>query len=680
MGDRQPFTILIFNHSWARPREMALPRCPAGCQFTRDRARMQEADAVLFHVPSMADWSGIHKLPGQKWVATSMESDVLYPQLRDPAFMGRFDLTHTYRRDSDVPIFYFGPDEVDWLRRPVRPKSARAPVAAFISNVWDASGRYRYMSELMRHLEVDSFGKVLRNRTLSEDHGRQTKLDVIATYKFTIAIENSRALDYVTEKLYDPLIAGSVPVYLGAPNVEDFAPADHCYVHAADFNGPRELADFLTGLATDQARYDAYLAWKHQPLRSRWLDLAMSQQGDPLCRLCAMLRARHATSPALYVVRPRGDVPALTVAAVGAGHTDARLASGFIHELIRQGVDVQDEAVAGARGNAAPVLHFGAPDQVVPRDGRLTINYTMFGATPVPELLLCHSRTHELVIVPTEFSKGAWMAGGFPQASIRVCPPGVDLEMFRPDAPPLPLTAPGNRSLASFRRRILCVSEIRDARNLLGLLRVWIRHTDRADDAILVLKLIGDCSARSTAFMFRLHMMQRALGRTLAQAAPVLFHDAVLLDAQLPRLYAAATHYWSMSRGEGWDLSAVDAAACGLRLIVPDHSSYADWLDASTATLIPCRQVPVTVGADDPVARLVAPAVPAAVSSDGGTSVVHWWEPDEDAAGRIIAAAVRSTDQASVSLRGRLEAEFTWALAGRRLLAALKDLQLDHGR
>lgn len=42
----------------------------------------------------------------------------------------------------------------------------------------------------------------------------------VAKYKFTIAIENAICDDYITEKLWRPLIAGSVPIYLGSPSIE----------------------------------------------------------------------------------------------------------------------------------------------------------------------------------------------------------------------------------------------------------------------------------------------------------------------------------------------------------------------------------------------------------------------------------------------------------------------------
>jgi hypothetical protein len=34
-------------------------------------------------------------------------------------------------------------------------------------------------------------------------------------YKFALVTENTNALDYVTEKLFQALLAGTVPVYMG---------------------------------------------------------------------------------------------------------------------------------------------------------------------------------------------------------------------------------------------------------------------------------------------------------------------------------------------------------------------------------------------------------------------------------------------------------------------------------
>ena len=45
-------------------------------------------------------------------------------------------------------------------------------------------------------------------------------LRLIASYKFTLSFENAVGDDYITEKLWRPLVVGSVPVYMGSPSVK----------------------------------------------------------------------------------------------------------------------------------------------------------------------------------------------------------------------------------------------------------------------------------------------------------------------------------------------------------------------------------------------------------------------------------------------------------------------------
>lgn len=53
------------------------------------------------------------------------------------------------------------------------------------------------------------------------------KLDMIGRYKFTFAIENYKGLNgYLTEKLFDCLFAGTIPIYYGEPNIQKIVPKD----------------------------------------------------------------------------------------------------------------------------------------------------------------------------------------------------------------------------------------------------------------------------------------------------------------------------------------------------------------------------------------------------------------------------------------------------------------------
>ena len=52
------------------------------------------------------------------------------------------------------------------------------------------------------------------------------KRDGLQSYRFSVAIENSCISSYITEKFYDCIIAGCIPLYYGAPDIADYFPID----------------------------------------------------------------------------------------------------------------------------------------------------------------------------------------------------------------------------------------------------------------------------------------------------------------------------------------------------------------------------------------------------------------------------------------------------------------------
>lgn len=54
---------------------------------------------------------------------------------------------------------------------------------------------------------------------------------------------------------------------------------------------------------------------------------------------------------------------------------------------------------------------------------------------------------------------------------------------------------------------------------------------------------------------------------------------------EMRSLYQSADLYISGSRGEGWDLIAFEALACGTVTIVPEHTGYLDWMHLAQGTL-----------------------------------------------------------------------------------------------
>jgi glycosyltransferase involved in cell wall biosynthesis len=353
----------------------------------------------------------------------------------------------------------------------------------------------------------------------------------------------------------------------------------------------------------------------------------------------------------------------------------------FTREMVKQGVSVrlldfeefshiklpawQQESFysrLSKADEAKTILHFTMPHQVE-RSPRLhNVNFTMFEATRVPAKWIEHNREHDLLILPTRVCEHAWLDSGYPAERIRLCPLGVDLESFHPDVTPLELRDERGIPIREYKMRVLNISHISPRKNLLALLRVWIEATSKSDDMILILK--WDCPWKRwlSKFFLDVWLMERRLGKTRKDCAPILWLiNRDFSDGQLPGLYAAATHYWSMSHGEGWDLCMMEAGAAGLYLIAPEHSSYTTYLDPSVADLIPSRRVPARFFWAYGMHKMFEGA--------------EWWLPDEKtAAAHLRRALSQWQGERNELARQRFLTEFSWNRATSRLLEILEDL------
>lgn len=79
-----------------------------------------------------------------------------------------------------------------------------------------------------------------------------SKLDAIADYKFNLCIENAEFPGYITEKIIDAMVAKTIPVYMGAPDVEDFIPSN-CFVNARKFKKLENLYEYLIQVSESEA-------------------------------------------------------------------------------------------------------------------------------------------------------------------------------------------------------------------------------------------------------------------------------------------------------------------------------------------------------------------------------------------------------------------------------------------
>lgn len=78
-----------------------------------------------------------------------------------------------------------------------------------------------------------------------------SKYGAFSSAWFGFCYENSSAhKGYVTEKILDVLAIGAVPIYLGAPDIQDYIPSD-LFIDARDFEGVEDMVSFCTALTLD---------------------------------------------------------------------------------------------------------------------------------------------------------------------------------------------------------------------------------------------------------------------------------------------------------------------------------------------------------------------------------------------------------------------------------------------
>lgn len=122
------------------------------------------------------------------------------------------------------------------------------------------------------------------------------KIEVFHQYKFCVCMENSLAESYVTEKIYDGLVAGCLPIYYGAPDIADFVPDVNGIIDYRNFGSPAALLEELMRLSNDDAAYEAAMAWHYRPRSqlSPQFQRFLERAGEPhtQCRLCRYV-AQH---------------------------------------------------------------------------------------------------------------------------------------------------------------------------------------------------------------------------------------------------------------------------------------------------------------------------------------------------------------------------------------------------
>ena len=177
---------------------------------------------------------------------------------------GFFNLTMTYRLDSDVPAPYgqfeglgkqppsgrqleeyikkFGQDNKKLAHKQSGKKGVS--IAQYVSNCWTAVGRENLVDMIDFITPVDIYGNC-------GDLGcppweKERCLNLLGDkYKFYLSFENALCKDYVSEKFFKVLNQNVIPVVFNGANMSTVAPP-HSYINVADFPTIEQLVAYLS--------------------------------------------------------------------------------------------------------------------------------------------------------------------------------------------------------------------------------------------------------------------------------------------------------------------------------------------------------------------------------------------------------------------------------------------------
>ncbi|XP_030565398.1 alpha-(1,3)-fucosyltransferase C-like [Drosophila novamexicana] len=274
---------------------------PCGCVLTTNRDYSAGTiDAIVFNADRPFTFEGLDRIKHTPnflavFAAKNPMNLVHNPLLEHGESV--FNLTMTYRRDSDVvwwDYFLTAPREQPGstvleisfrkqrseleatdLHLKLRSKSPLVFYMMYEVNDYTLPESL-YLQELRKHIELDAF---------IECHGAQD----CGIYKFMLIFDPSACPDYVHPQLYIALSHFVVPVMIGGGNLSSLLPAGS-YISSADFSSPKKLAAYLEQLSNEPRQYEQFFKWH----ANYWLH----KNRQPYCALCHRLRQpRHPRQP-----------------------------------------------------------------------------------------------------------------------------------------------------------------------------------------------------------------------------------------------------------------------------------------------------------------------------------------------------------------------------------------------
>lgn len=195
---------------------------------------------ATFYIDSTLGQAKFDTVQGPKY-GWLLESKFITPQIVDSVrifpekYLETFDIIFTHNKDllKIDSKFKWVPAQGFWIKEPkVYEKSKMISMIASNKRMCDG---HRSRLEWVERLwgQVDLFGRGFNEIALKEEG--------LCDYMFSVAIENGQYETYFTEKLLDCFATGTIPVYLGAPDIGNYFNKDGIIDLSDEFDVSEEI-------------------------------------------------------------------------------------------------------------------------------------------------------------------------------------------------------------------------------------------------------------------------------------------------------------------------------------------------------------------------------------------------------------------------------------------------------
>eukprot|EP01080_Neovahlkampfia_damariscottae_P010628 gene10628-3251_t len=288
--NKDPVTFIIpsdqnFAFWIANKKDTVEADCDVRCIFTKKKEKYQY---------SSDGFVKLHIFPFKYKKKCKNQMDIHYTMEKDHP--KGYDMYFATRTDADFYAPYSGYDFslkpfYSWKEK----KNMTSVASAYISNCQVTQyDRIATVKKLLnKGMKIDIFGGCFEKHLTSKEPKHLEKLPRddrkvknMARYFFHLSFENGFQKGYLTEKYWQALYSGVIPIVIGANDLHYFEPSSNSVIHWKDLNNVDEIVEKVNEIVSDENKYNEMMKWKETGPSDQFLSIVDQNCLLNFCHWC----------------------------------------------------------------------------------------------------------------------------------------------------------------------------------------------------------------------------------------------------------------------------------------------------------------------------------------------------------------------------------------------------------